>query len=65
MVPQRKVVAVMESPRGYDAGLRPLGYYATKNCALVAQWATHQIKVLLIVLESPTSCRNNTAWCFP
>lgn len=41
LVPKRKVWQVGEQqwipPCGYGAGLRPLGYYATENCALLAQ----------------------------
>ena len=44
--------AAVETPRGYGAGLRPLGYYATENYTLVAQWATHQINLLF---HPPTS----------
>lgn len=53
LVPKRKVWQVGEQqwnpPCGYGAGLRPLGYYAAKNCTLLAQKATHQINLLLII----------------
>lgn len=41
LMPERKVRRVGEQqwnpPCGYTAGLRPLGYYATENCTLLAQ----------------------------